>query len=152
VVVIVLIVVVVVLFIMGILAAIAVPSFLRYQRRAKASEADERVSLIARMVVTRYGELRSLPAPLPPTPPPGCGLRPWPADAAPGWGELDVQFGDPGYYSYSIEPMQGGTGVWVRAMGDLDCDGIFSRLERSVTVAPGGDPQMGPSIWTDDTE
>jgi hypothetical protein len=37
-------------------------------------------------------------------------------------------------------------------MGDLDCNGIFSRLEQSVTVAPGGDPQVGPPIWTDDTE
>ena len=151
-VVIVLIVVTIVVFVVGVLAAIAIPSFIKYTRRAKAAEADTNVAMIARGVESQIAEQMAPPTALPPTPAPGCQRRPWPADAAAGWAAIGFAPGDPLYYSYSVEPMPGGRGAWVRAIGDLDCDGIFSRFERSVTVGPSGQTEIGPLIRTDETE
>lgn len=151
-VVIVLVVVVIVVFVLGVLAAIAIPSFVKYTRRAKAAEAETNVTMLGQAIVSRYEQQGALPAPLPATPAPGCQRRPWPADAAPGWSELGFAPSAPLYYSYSIEPMPGGIGVWARAEGDLDCDGVFSHFERSVTVGADRRPVVGPLIRTDETE
>lgn len=146
------IVLVIVVFILGVLAAIAIPSFVNYMRRAKATEAETNVDFLGRSVVSAYAEQGALPAPLPPTPAPACQRRMWPPDAAPGWEQFMFHPVDPLYYSYSIEPMPGTNGVWVRAIGDLDCDGIYSRFERSVIVGPSGGADLGPLIVTDETE
>jgi type II secretory pathway pseudopilin PulG len=151
--VIVLIVGVVLVAIIGMLAAIAIPSFIKYTRRAKAAEADANLAVLVADIQAKYGELGALPPGLPPTPPPSCARQPWPAaTAAPGWTQLGFAPAGLLYYSYSIDATPDGGIVFVRAVGDLNCNGVFGRFERSVAVARDGSLVVGPLIRTDELE
>lgn len=138
--------------VIGVLAAVAIPSFVRYMRRSKAAEAETNVTAIVTGVQARFAERGSLPVSIPATPEPACGQRAWPPSASPAWAELSFAPVGPLRYAYSIDATQDGRSVWVRAVGDLDCDGVFGRFERSVTLAPDGSVQVGPLIRTDELE
>jgi len=142
-------------FILGILAAVAIPSFIKYMRRAKAAEAHTNIAALVSGLEVRFGERLSLPPSIPATPAGpavGCAPRTWPPDAPAGWAELSFAPVGALRYAYSIDTAPDGRSAWVRAVGDLDCDGIFGRFERSVAVASDGRLVVGPLIRTDELE
>lgn len=134
----------------GVLAAVALPAFTRYQERAHTSEATMNLRRLFDGSITYfYAERRGpdgavLPAGFPPstelTPPtPACvGGQPvahmpdptlW---AAPGWQALGFSIEEPFYYQYQYLAEGEGPSArfTVRAIGDLDCDGVLSTFER----------------------
>ena len=156
VVVIVLLVMFLLVFVLGVLAAIAIPSFIKYTRRAKAAEAETNIAAIVRGIQSRQVEQGTLPPSVPATPapaaPPVCATQTWPAAAPPGWAELGFTPFGPLRYSYSIDTAPDGRSLAVRATGDLDCDGIPGRFERTVALATDGTVVIGPLIRTDELE
>ena len=126
----------------GVVAAIAIPAFVNYARRAKTVEARTNVATIARGVETfctadhvgpTGAVTNALPAALAPT------LRspaaePQIATLDPGWASLGFSPGEPLRYAYSIERPSPTTAVVV-AEGDLNGNGVRSRFESTCTLA-----------------
>ena len=122
------------------LASVAVcPAAWRdFKRRNAAEEAPALVRYLAERVraeaEARGGRLPQQPAG--PTPPLGrcceqdgqCAV-----DAAswndPGWRALRFSIDDPHRYSYQYEVVDGGRAAILRAIGDLDCDGVYGTVE-----------------------
>jgi len=131
----------VLIFFCVVMAAIAIPSFISFTRKAKTAEASENVLQIFRGVATYYSTERmgpgftvagpELPPSLPRTPPtPPCGRQPWPPNADPRWRELlDFEPFDPVLFAYEYQRSPDGQSFVVRAVGDLDCDGQQSLFE-----------------------
>lgn len=149
-----LIVVVIVAFVLGVLAAIAVPSFMKYMRRAKTTEAAPNLKKIfdgakgyyeKGAVVGDVAQGTGLELQFPES----VGLTPikpccrqsgkkchntdW---SSPTWEAIGFEISDPHYFQYRFSS----TGRLRRAQftagahADLDCDGIFSTWERTGTV------------------
>ena len=141
----------VIVAIIGLLAAVALPAFVTYLRRSKASEATQSLGTIHRLAAAYYaGEFsanRSSSAagleactvgptgPLPATIGPESALVEWHRD--PSFGALAFAVGGPAVYSYEIissgrcsnsalQPLYS-----YRAYGDLDGDGVTSLYELS---------------------
>lgn len=150
----------VVVAIMGVLAAVAIPSFMRYISRAKTSEARQNLSKMYMQARTYYLETfggqslngivayqfpRSAPAePALPCCLSGVGGKCQPDPiywTAPTWRVLHFSMNDPHYYQYEF--LSAGTGnsaeFTARAIGDLDCDGIESRFEIYGGIGTDGD-------------
>lgn len=151
----------IVVAILGILAAIAIPAFVKYIRRAKTTEAlmnlrkmfDGSIAYYERDFSSRFGS--SVPKQFPaagellaPTPNTNfcCGqvgdkCAPNAQQWAQGhWQALNFAVDDPHYYWYQYEaaPPAPVTGFTARAQGNLNCNGIYSTFER-VGGTPGGD-------------
>jgi type IV pilus assembly protein PilA len=139
---------IVALFFLGILAAIAIPAFVRYTRKSKASEARVQIAALISETRAYYEEHRELPPSVDWTPPgDSCmdrGVR-FPANPsawrAPTWQALGFQPGGPHYYQYRF--LHEGPRFAVEARADLDCNGVFSSYRRSGGV-DGGEFQAGP--------
>ena len=135
----------------GILAAIAIPSFVGYTRRAKTSEARMNLSTLARAEASYYESVAGLvtsAGPMPAAPGPTKQLPAFASD--PGFSALGFAPPDPVYYSYSIlpDPSTPG-GAILCATGDLDGDGSLSRFE--LRCRPDGSCESSPLI-TSETE
>jgi type IV pilus assembly protein PilA len=138
---------------LGLQAAIAIPAFVHYVRTSKTAEAVTNVAAISRGVASYWAAERtardghvtqSLPPSLPRTPlAPGPERRAWPADASPGWAELGFAPVDPLYYAYEYEASPDGVSFAVRAIGDLDGDGLRSTFEQTGHVE-GGAVRLDP--------
>ncbi|MDY0000171.1 MAG: hypothetical protein RBU30_02635 [Polyangia bacterium] len=139
----------VVIFVQGLLAAIAIPSFMRYTRKAKAVEAQESIQRLRRSAAELIGEQGRFPVGrtewVPKTPcceQPGrrCsgGSAEW--DAEP-WRRLGFGMADRHYFQYRYQ--SDGQTLSIEARGDLDCDGQYSsyRLDGSIQ---DGHPAFGP--------
>ena len=135
--------------IVGILAAVAIPAYSKYVRKAKTSEARQMIEKIyngARVYYTDQRTGRNQVQPIPPQFPATYALTPaisccaggndkcmpdaavW---AAPTWKALAFSMDDPHFYRYEIVTTGVGPGssFTARAQGDLDCDGIESTFE-----------------------
>lgn len=123
----------------GVLAAVAVPSFVRYQQRAKAGEARANVRVIqqglamalADGALTEAPRIARTPAEVP------CGASQvvsWGAEDS-GWATLGFSPSEPLRYPYELEPGPDGRYV-IRAVGDLDCDGVHSHFELHGRIDP----------------
>jgi type II secretory pathway pseudopilin PulG len=153
----------------GILAAVAIPSFLNYIKRAKSTEATVNVDRIYQGAVSYFaaertgpnGEVvaRALPQSTDWTPAAPCcqqGGEEGKCGAAanagawetPAWKALDFSMADDFYYQYRVL-VQGGELV-VQARGDLDCDGITSLFERRGSVTASGEIAGSPEITKTD--
>jgi type IV pilus assembly protein PilA len=145
----------IVVAILGILAAVAIPAMVKYLRRAKTTEAVDKLAYLYRMAAiyaqserfTRGLASASVPAQFPapagPTPAvPPAGIRqsdpPGTWDSDPTWHALAFGFsaGDPHYYAYQFDSSGSGTGALftARALGDLDGDGLRSTFERAARL------------------
>lgn len=149
----------VVVIVLGVLASVAIPAFVKYIRRARTSEATEKVSLIFRGSVTYFYNVNTsvkrgvdgtamqlvFPVSQAPTPATSCCGNPdgmclesanvW---DTPTWVALDFGMIDPHRYrySYAAEGEGQGANFTSRANGDLDCDGVESIFERAGIVSP----------------
>jgi type IV pilus assembly protein PilA len=144
----------IVVAIVGILAATAVPSFMHYIAKAKSAEARTHLEKIyngARIYwLEPHGSAGSV-TPLPPqfpdsqaaTPAISCcassGGRCLPAAAEwtdPTWIVLGFAMDDPHYYQYEF--VSNAAEFTARAIGNLDCDGIFATFSMIGRVDASG--------------
>lgn len=144
----------IVVAIIGILAAVAIPAFMKYIKKAKTAEANQflkkmsdnaRVYYSTPFVVGATNNLQAtivplqFPAQKASTPNAGCcaavgsGTEKCdPTDAAadwttdPTWLALSFQMKDPHYFAYSFIGGSTTTNYIAAAQGDLDCDSIMS--------------------------
>ena len=168
----------IVVAILGILAAVAIPAFLNYMRKAKTSEATLNIDRVFEGGVTyfeaehvaRGASSVILQHCLPVT-------ATWTPDANPGsqkydaatteatfsgnltWKALDFAMGDNFYYSYEFENQAGTDPITTTteidafraaAMGDLDSDEINSLFERSASVTAGGKLRGSSGVYKRD--
>lgn len=144
----------IVVAIIGILAAVAVPAFMKYIKKARSAEARtmiEKLSAGARQYYLDPKIPQGQVIPLPPqfpetqpvTPAASCcaagvskcvpSALDWNTD---GWDALNFQMDDPHYYRYRF--ISSGVSVdaefTARAHGDLDCDGLESTFETWAAV------------------
>jgi len=125
----------IVVAIIGILAAVAIPSFMDYIKRAKKSEAGLQLNKIGKNAKRLYSETSSYgttaAGQLPNKPTTGgcCGgpNNHCPADPAafvldPVWKALDFQIDEPNLFLYDYIPAT--TSFVAKATGDLDCDDV----------------------------
>jgi hypothetical protein len=152
----------------GIMAAVAIPSFVKYTRKAKAAEAAFQLGRITQGAVAYFsadhagasgtigdkcfpsndsGPIRSNADMSSGCCPQACGADDkWTAadgDGA-GWKALAFSIDEPHYYKYQFTGSccRGidctRAGFTARAIGDLNCDGVTGEFERTGKVA-GGD-------------
>lgn len=161
----------IVVAILGILAAIAIPAFVKYIRRAKTTEAlmnlrkmfDGSVAYYERDWSNRFGA--AVPKQFPgageqlgPTPltnsccsPEGDKCAPNAAQwAQPHWQALNFAVDDPHYYwyQYVAAPPDPRTGFTARAMGNLNCAGGYSTFERVGGVDGDGAVRGGAGVFS----
>jgi prepilin-type N-terminal cleavage/methylation domain-containing protein len=135
--------------ILGILASVAIPSYIKYTRRAMSVEAPMNIRRMYDGAVAYYvgehadvnGVIKNqrFPDPVGPTPatvPAGVKYRPFAGEwDSPQWHALDFSIYDPLRYSYSFAST--GVGIAARgdmyAVGDLDGDGVTSLYHRTCT-------------------
>ena len=144
-----------VVVVLGILAAIAIPSFMEYQKKAKHSEAELNLNALGKGAKAAYHENGEFPrGSSGPTPPLGaCCSGPnhkceakqsdWVGsyDNPTVWDALDFEQTAPFLFSYSYEGSADGQSFTAKAHGDLDCDGTFIEYELRGS-AIGGTPSV----------
>lgn len=126
----------------GVLAAVAVPAFVKYTQRAKSSQAKITTRQIYQMAMMRQLEDK-LPDSAPLTPaddPCAAGGGSYVATATtwshPTWVGLGFAPIGEQYYRYAFE--RTADGFVVRAVGDLDCDGVQSTFEMKAVAGEDG--------------
>jgi hypothetical protein len=159
---------VLVLFLQGMMAAIAIPAFIRYTRKAKAIEATEGLDKIAagaRSFATTdhydqggtglprgfprgsTGWVPAIPCCQQPTHPkcmPAEGS--WSVEP---WRSLHFQMSDPHYFQWRYE--SDGRTMTAEARGDLDCDGSYSSFKIAGSIE-GNEIRISPPIINDELE
>lgn len=119
--------VLVVVAIVGILASIAIPNFVRYQLRARTSEAVTNIAAIALSQKTYFaenGNYVTSPAPVPAAIP-GNTRAPWTGSSA--FSELGWEPEGAVYFQYLMSADDLGRGRFtIEAAGDLDTNGVSS--------------------------
>ena len=141
--------------IISLLSSVAIPSFVKYVRRAQASEAPMALRRMYDGAVAYYvGEhadsagvlqAKRFPGsagPTPLSPPAGTKAVVPIADwKSPEWMALDFSLSDPTRYSFRFDN-NGLTGIGafaqMIAQGDLDGDGVYSLYQRSCTAVADG--------------
>ena len=153
----------IVIVILGVLAAVAIPSFLKFMMRAKTTEATMSVrklfdGSVAYYLTDRYG---ATGAPIPNQFPESVGPMPNPAtlgptkvltgvelwDAQPSWVALNFAIEDAHYfaYQYRSDGQNNASTFTAYAFGNLDGDANFStfgRLAHVVDASVVGSPGM----------
>ncbi len=152
---------------LGVLAAVAIPAFTKYTRRAKTSEAViglHKMKAGARQfyVTDHWDSNGNL---MPKAFPKSAGWTPskpcckkcrtlsttWDKD---GWKQLHFAINEPHYYQYKF--VSSGTGTSAKftalARGDLDCDDEYSTFEIRGSVNSSGSVKTVGPIINDETE
>ncbi len=147
----------IVVAIIGILAAVAIPAFMKYIRRAKTVEATMNVRKLFDSSVAYFEAdhaaldgsalAKQFPAAVGVTPAGGptgacCGkvgdkCVPAPTNfTADTWGALNFSVDDPFYFAYEYKStgVETAANFQAFAYGDLDCDNILSTYERGGSV------------------
>jgi type IV pilus assembly protein PilA len=162
----------IVVAILGILAAVAIPAFINYMRRAKTSEATLNIDRIfeggiayfeaehVRRGVAGTILMRCLPPAAGPTPTADPSAQKYNSSAAAAefnasaaWKALDFSMGDNFYYQYEMVSSDGcgdsatGETFYARARGDLDDDDLCSLFERAALITPSGTVQGSSGIY-----
>ena len=167
----------IVVVILGVLAAVAIPAFIKYIRRAKTSEAEDKLSEMFRSATAYFTQENVargvLAAALPPQFPEDAAVTPgdctscsanddgrcdpaaygaelW--DTQP-WQALNFAIADPHYFVYEFDSENtgdrrgAGSLFTARAQADLDDDGFCSTFERAAIATDGGDVQGSRGIY-----
>lgn len=143
---------------------VGIPAFVKYQQRMRTAEAEDRISEMYRSAVSYYysehvnlagGPMRpQFPVSAGPTPAQRCcdlggadgrcpvNFEQW---DTPTWQALNFAVTDPSNFQYQF--VSDGQSFTARAIGDLDCDGIFSTFERAGTATPEGDVEGSRGIF-----
>jgi type IV pilus assembly protein PilA len=127
----------------GVLAAVAIPAFVKYVRRSKVSEASVNLHRMVMGIKIHHRELGKLPesAPLTPSAAACVGGKPGTqlTDKAQWQGPWEViGFATTDKIRYQYEYLSDGQSFTARAIGDLDCDGVFATFERVGRVEADG--------------
>jgi prepilin-type N-terminal cleavage/methylation domain-containing protein len=159
----------IVVVILGVLAAVAIPAFIKYIRRAKTAEAEDKISEMFRSSVAYFTQENvargsgavalepQFPASQDSTPG-DCGecnantdgrcdpdlydMAAWDTLT---WQALNFAVSDPHYFTYQYDSVRGGADRGIgsnfsaSAQADLDVDGICSLFERAALVNDTGD-------------
>ncbi len=137
--------------VIGMLAAVAIPSFMNYTKRSKKTEAALQLNKLGKDAKRAYIESNSYPpgtAALTPSEPccgqPNnhCRAVPELYAADPAWKALDFQIDEPTLFQYSYSASADGQSFIAKAVGDLDCDGVFITYELRGTVTNGNPSVM----------
>ena len=146
----------IVVAIIGILAAVAIPAFLEYMKRAKTTEASLNLNKIGKAAKRVKGEIGTYPvangAMLPHASGTCCGdsggtatvnnkCTPTPnAFAAdPGWAQLEFSVDEASQYNYLYTPDGGpGSAFTAYASGDTDCDSGMATFTMVGTTTTAG--------------
>jgi type IV pilus assembly protein PilA len=118
----------IVVAIVGILAAIAIPSFMRFQLKAKAGEAKTNLAAIRtaeESYQAEHGDYLAQATQVPASAPAPQKLA-WPASAAGGFGEIGWAPEGPVYYRYAVQASAGGAQFTAEAIADIDGNGVRS--------------------------
>jgi type IV pilus assembly protein PilA len=142
----------IVVAIIGILAAVAIPAFVRYIRRAKTSEVPEAIDKIVTGAKTYYQTehvngtatlAHQFPASIGPTPATTCWSQPGakcagndPDWTQPSWQALHFSLENSHYYTYTFTSAGNDTAAsfTVTALGNLDNDAITATWRRTASV------------------
>jgi type II secretory pathway pseudopilin PulG len=144
----------IVVAIIGILAAVAIPSFLEYMKRSKATEASLNLNKIGKAAKRVKGEIGTYPigagAMLPHGTGTCCGdsggtasvnnkCTPTPAAFVDGaaWSQLEFSVDEPSQYSYQYVPNLG-QAFTAFASGDIDCDTVMATFTMVGTTTAAG--------------
>ena len=128
----------------GVLAAVAVPAFMDYMKKAKKTEVSVTLNVLAKNLKTTYIENAAFPvgdgALLPAKPCCGqpnnkCAPEPQAWQADPLWKQLDFSISEPTMYQYRYH--SDGKTATVEAIGDLDCDGQAATYSLEATATNG---------------
>ena len=146
-------------FVPAVLAAVAIPAFMKNARKAKTVEASVNVKKLYDGARAYYeeGTAKGFPGPsVPATPPATCCGRPgdkcapeptlWTKEP---WRSLKFSMDDPHSYRYEYEVAVDGRSFSARALGDLDCDGVYSTFEMVGDVAPDGTVTGASGMFSD---
>ena len=156
----------IVVAIIGILAAVAIPAFLDYMKRAKASEASLNLNKIGKNSKRAFGEVGSFVQAKGATLPAGgggglnccggvggvtggtvsttvnnkCTAQPDAFKDGAGWQQLEFSVDEASQYQYSYV---GGTRSFTAyAIGDVDCDGVSATWTLQGTLSASGNPKL----------
>jgi type IV pilus assembly protein PilA len=129
----------IVVAIVGILAAIAIPSFMRFQLKARAGEAKSNLAAIRtaeESYQAEHGEYKAQASQVPASAPTPQKLV-WPTSAAGGFGEIGWAPEGPVYYRYAVQASSvGGAQFTAEAIADIDGNG--TRSEWAYVKPPEG--------------
>ena len=118
----------IVVAIVGILAAIAIPSFMRFQMKARAGEAKTNLAAIRtaqESYQAEHGDYLAQATQVPASAPAPRKLA-WPASAAGGFGEIGWAPEGPVYYRYAVQASSvGGAQFTAEAIADIDGNGAL---------------------------
>jgi type IV pilus assembly protein PilA len=155
----------IVVAILGILAAVAIPAFVRYIRRAKTTEAVDKLAYLFRsssayVTADRVGRgvgasaatqifpvsASQTPSTLPGTTRVTDTAGTW---DTPTWNALSFSIADPHYFSYAYDSNGSGASAQftARASGDLDGDTTASTFERAAGMNAQLEVQGSQGIW-----
>lgn len=155
----------------GVSTAVAIPAFMKYIARSKSSEANMNVRNMfngARMYIATGGAVGdSLAPPKNQAPPVSVGPTPelgtccadggkCQPDATwwqhPTWQQLNFSVNDSHSYSYQYEVDGTGQNFTVRAIGDLDCDGVYGTFAMYGSVSETGEVTESPMARANELE
>jgi len=119
----------IVVAIVGILASIAIPAYLRFQLRSKASEARVNLASIATSELAYFGEFnRFVPAAQTPPGAASTNRRPWSGGGAGDFDQLGfVPIGEV-FFTYAVTTDPTNAAFTAGAQGDLDGNGTASEF------------------------
>jgi type IV pilus assembly protein PilA len=167
----------IVVAILGILAAVAIPAFLNYMRKAKTSEATLNIDRVYEGGVTYFEAehvkrgvtglvvQHCLPSSADWTPNATPGSQKYDAATTatlfsgnPTWKALDFAMGDNFYYAYQFDNIAGTDSITgeepiayrAAAMGDLDSDTNTSLFERAASVTSDGKIRGSSGVYKRD--
>ncbi|MBL8600650.1 MAG: prepilin-type N-terminal cleavage/methylation domain-containing protein [Myxococcales bacterium] len=140
----------IVVVILGVLAAVAIPAFQRYVRRAKTVEATHNIAKIYQGQVSylQGGNDRFVyqnnftPSNTPTANKFPANPAVWTSDAQ--WSAIGFSIDGPHYYAYNSYSTGAGIGAYflARAIGNLDGDATESTFTRRGEIMPSGDVQQ----------
>jgi type IV pilus assembly protein PilA len=158
----------IVVAIIGILAAVAIPAFMKYMRKSKTTEATQGVKKIYDGARSYYLEenvgrgtaatatiiAKQFPVSVATTPATQCcgntggKCTPTPSDwedANGSWSALKFSMEDPFYFQYAYDSSGSDTGsvFTARALGNLDCDTVYSTFEMAASINPADQSVKG---------